>query len=71
MVHRSNTYTKDLLTECEVCTGKYCLRFFVQKKESKVTNSIFKFTAQFAPIFKASNSSQYFLKLGVKFTVSG
>ena len=20
---------KDLLTECEVCTGKYCLRFFV------------------------------------------
>ncbi len=20
-------YNKDLLTDCEVCTGKYCLRF--------------------------------------------
>ena len=25
--HRMYDYIKDLLTECEVCTGKYCLRF--------------------------------------------
>ena len=26
---------KDLLTECEVCTGKYCLSFFVQTERRR------------------------------------
>ena len=28
-------YIKDLLTECEVCTGKYCLRFIVQTERRR------------------------------------
>ena len=34
--HLSEPYNnKDLLTECEVCTGKYCLRFFVQAERRR------------------------------------
>ena len=32
--HLSEPYNnKDLLTECEVCTGKYCLRFSYRPRD--------------------------------------
>jgi hypothetical protein len=33
--HNTTQHIKDLLTDCEVCTGKYCLRFFEQTERRK------------------------------------
>ena len=31
---------KDLLTEWEVCTGNYCLRFFVQTEQTRLMRAL-------------------------------
>ena len=38
---------KDLLTKCEFCTGKYCLRFFVTTKERGLCDKNFR---QYFPV---------------------
>ena len=37
---RISNCSKDLLTEREVCTGKYCLRFFVQSAIKTESNTL-------------------------------